>query len=82
MKSPLQSLINPQEIAVLDKQNLLKISPETSVSQDIFTSLYDDGIGYTYVTSYPIKQATTSHTFIKSGPHTYEITFDRNVILP
>lgn len=72
-KSPLQSLIDPQEIAVLDKQNLLKISPETIVSQDIFTSLYDGELGYTYVTNDPINHAITAHTFVKSGPHTYEI---------
>ena len=53
MKSPLQSYMTPQEIVVNDTQIVTKVSSETIVSQDIFTSLYDGQIGYTYVTNDP-----------------------------
>ena len=72
-KSPI-SLIDPQEIAVIYKEGILKASPETVIAQDIFTSLYDGNIGHTFVTYHPKQQVISSQTLVEHGHQVYDIS--------
>jgi len=65
--------IDPEEMAIMHKQNYFKVSPESTILQDMFTSTYDGEIGYTYVTNNRPIQAIISHSMITSGIFTYDI---------
>ncbi|CAN5776654.1 hypothetical protein BH23THE1_BH23THE1_18070 [soil metagenome] len=68
-----KGLMDPQEQAVNHKQNLLQNNTNNvTITQDIFTSVYDGKLGYTNVIFNPKLQTTESYTFIESGNYIYE----------
>ncbi len=73
IKEKWMGLMDPQEQAVNHKQNLLQDNTNNvAITQDIFTSVYDGKLGYTYVIFNPKLQTTESYTFIESGNYIYE----------
>jgi hypothetical protein len=69
---PHLEFIDPQEQALIHKQNLLKNNDNITIIQDIFTSVYDGNVGSTFVTFDSGFRATDVYTFIESGNYIYE----------
>jgi len=83
-KEKWMGLMDPQEQAVIHKQTLLE-NTNVTITQDIFTSVYDGKLGYTYVIFNPKLQTTESYTFVESGNYIYDInilgrTYNQNTV--
>ena len=64
-------LIDPQESAVISKETSLEMNPNTVVLKDIFTSIYDGNIGYTFVIENLDDGAVTVDTYLQRGYDLY-----------
>ena len=64
---------DPQEEAVKQKLDILEKNTGSVINQDIFTSVYDGKVGYTFVIHNPTSHTLESFTFVETYDYTYNI---------